>query len=162
MAHLPGLFSRRAGIVAYTHPTSDALYTIVDVTARVVYDFVFLGGILAIEKQVANAMGRSPREMDKEEYMPFTSELTRHEGAESGHKLAALSSDSKGAPRERGSTAPSGGETIYKADPEEVRVDRDDDDARRTPPRRRETADASEHYREGERKARSHRRPPAA
>jgi hypothetical protein len=135
MAHLPVIFFLdKQGIGAYTHPTSDALYTIVDVTAEVVYGFVFLGGILAIEKRAAGAMGRSPREMDEEEYMRFTSELTRHEGAESHHKLAALSSDPGGAAQERGSTAPSGGKTIYEVDPEEVRVDREDDeDVRRTP-----------------------------
>jgi bacteriorhodopsin len=49
-------FLDKQGIGAYTHPTSDALYTIVDVTAEVVYGFVFLGGILAIEKRAAGAM----------------------------------------------------------------------------------------------------------
>jgi hypothetical protein len=78
-------------------------------------------------------MGRSPKEME-EEYARFTSELTRHEGAESHHKLAALSADSGEAARERGSTAPSGGETIDEADPEDSHVDREgDDDVRRTP-----------------------------
>jgi hypothetical protein len=130
----PGIFFLdEQGIGAYTHPTTDALYTIVDVAAKVVYGFIFLGSILAIEKRAADAMGRSPKEME-EEYTGFTSELTRHEGAESHHKLAALSADSGEAARERGSTAPSGGETIREAEPEEMRMDReDDDDVRRTP-----------------------------
>jgi bacteriorhodopsin len=96
--------------------------------------FIFLGGILAIEKRAADAMGRSPKEMDEVEYTRFTSELTRHEGAESRHKLAALSADSEDAARERGSTAPSGGETIYEAEPKDAHEDREDgDDVRRTP-----------------------------
>jgi bacteriorhodopsin len=127
-------FLDEQGIGAYTHPTSDALYTIVDVTAKVVYGFIFLGGILAIEKRAANTMGRSPKEMDEEEYTRFTSELTRHEGAESRHKLAALSADSGEAAGERGSTIPSGGATTYEAEPDDVRVDiGDDDGVRRTP-----------------------------
>jgi bacteriorhodopsin len=127
-------FLDEQGIGAYTHPTSDALYTIVDVTAKVVYGFIFLGGILAIEKRAADAMGRSPQGMDEEEYARFTSELTRHEGAESRHKLAALSAHSEDAARERGSTAPSGGETIYEAKPKDAHEDREDgDDVLRTP-----------------------------
>lgn len=127
-------FLDEQGIGAYTHPTSDALYTIVDVTAKVVYGFIFLGGILAIEKRAADEMGRSPKEMEGEEYTRFISELTRHEGAESLHKLAALSANSGDAARERRSNASFRGETIYEADPEEVRVDREDDDeVRRTP-----------------------------
>ncbi len=126
-------FLDEQGIGAYTHPTTDALYTIVDVAAKVVYGFIFLGGILAIEKRAADAMGRSPKEME-EEYMRFTSELTRHEGAESHHKLAALSADSGEAARESGSTAPSGGETIYEAEAKDAHEDREDgDDVRRTP-----------------------------
>ena len=36
----PGIFFLdEQGIGAYTHPTTDALYTIVDVAAKVVYDF---------------------------------------------------------------------------------------------------------------------------
>jgi hypothetical protein len=134
MAYLPGhLLLVEQGIGAYTHPTTDALYTIVDVAAKVVYGFIFLGGILAIEKRAADAMGRSPKEME-EEYMRFTSELTRHEGAESHHKLAALSADSGEAARESGSTAPSGGETIYEAEAKDAHEDREDgDDVRRTP-----------------------------
>ena len=130
----PGIFFLdEQGIGAYTHPTTDALYTIVDVAAKVVYGFIFLGGILAIEKRAADAMRRSPKEME-EEYMRFTSELTRHEGAESHHKLAALSADSGEAARERGSTAPSGGETIYEAEPKDAHEDREDgDDMRHTP-----------------------------
>lgn len=127
-------FLDEQGIGAYTHPTTDALYTIVDVAAKVVYGFIFLGGILAIEKRAADAMGRSPKEMEEEEYMRFTSELTRHEGAESHHKLAALSADSGEAAREIGSTAPSGGETIYEAEAKDAHEDREDgDDVRRTP-----------------------------
>ena len=129
----PGIFFLdEQGMGAYTHPTTDALYTIVDVAAKVVYGFIFLGGILAIEKRAADAMGRSPKEM--EEYTRFTSELTHHEGAESHHKLAALSADSGEAARERGSTAPSGGETIYEAEPKDAHEAREDgDDVRRTP-----------------------------
>ena len=127
-------FLDEQGIGAYTHPTTDALYTIVDVTAKVVYGFIFLGGILAIEKRAADSMGRSPKDMDEEEYLRFTSELTRHEGAESRHKLAALSTSSGEAARERGGTASSDGNTIHEAEHEEVRVDREDDDnVRRTP-----------------------------
>ena len=127
-------FLDEQGIGAYTHPTTDALYTIVDVAAKVVYGFIFLGGILAIEKRAADAMGRSPKEMEEEEYMRFTSELTRHEGAESHHKLAALSADSGEAARESGSTAPSGGETIYEAEAKDAHEDREDgDDVHRTP-----------------------------
>jgi hypothetical protein len=123
----PGIFFLdEQGMGAYTHPTTDALYTIVDVAAKVVYGFIFLGGILAIEKRAADAMGRSPMEM--EEYTRFTSELTRHEGAESHHKLAALSADSGEAARERGTTAPSGGETIYEAEPKDAHEDREDGD----------------------------------
>jgi hypothetical protein len=130
----PGIFFLdEQGIGAYTHPTTDALYTIVDVAAKVVYGHIFLGGILALEKCAADAMGRSPKEME-EEYTRFTSELTGHEGAESHHKLAALSADSGEAARERGSTAPSGGETIYEAEPKDAHEDREDgDDLRRTP-----------------------------
>ena len=130
----PGIFFLdEQGIGAYTHPTTDALYTIVDVAAKVVYGFIFLGGILALEKCAADAMGRSPKEME-EEYTRFTSELTGHEGAESHHKLAALSADSGEAARERGSTAPSGGETIYEAEPKDAHEDREDgDDMRRAP-----------------------------
>jgi bacteriorhodopsin len=127
-------FLDEQGIGAYTHPTSDALYTIVDVTAKVVYGFIFLGGILAIEKRAAAEMGSSPKEMDEEEYTRFTSELTSHEGAESRHKLAALSSDPENPARQHGSTALSGEETRNEADPEDARVDRKgDDDVRRTP-----------------------------
>jgi hypothetical protein len=127
-------FLDEQGVGAYTHPTTDALYTIVDVTAKVVYGFIFLGGILAIEKRAADSMGRSPKDMDEEEYLRFTSELTRHEGAESRHKLAALSTSSGEAARERGGTASSDGNTIHEAEHEEVRVDREDDDnVRRTP-----------------------------
>ena len=130
----PGIFFLdEQGIGAYTHPTTDALYTIVDVTAKVAYGFIFLGGILALEKRAADAMGRSPKEM--EEYTRFTSELTRHEGAESHHKLAALSADSGEAARELGSTAPSGGETIYEAEPKDAHEDREDGDDVRRPPR---------------------------
>src|SRR5918997_2263002 len=82
----PGIFFLdEQGIGAYTHPTTDALYTIVDVAAKVVYGFIFLGGILALEKRAADAMRRSPKEVEEEEYMRFTSELTRHKGAESRH-----------------------------------------------------------------------------
>ncbi len=127
-------FLDEQGIGAYTHPTTDALYTIVDVAAKVVYGFIFLGGILAIEKRAADAMGRSPKEMNEEEYTRFTSELTRHEGAESRHKLAALSTNSGEAAQERGSTDSSGGQTTREAEPGEMRVDREDnDDVRRTP-----------------------------
>jgi hypothetical protein len=127
-------FLDEQGLGAYTHPTTDALYTIVDVAAKVVYGFIFLGGILAIEKRAAVAMGRSPKEMDEVEYTSFTSELTRHEGAESRHKLAALSADSEDAARERGSTALSGGEIIYEAEPKHAHEDREDgDDVHRTP-----------------------------
>jgi bacteriorhodopsin len=127
-------FLDEQGVGAYTHPTSDALYTIVDVTAKVVYGFIFLGGILAIEQRAADEMGRSPKEMDEEEYARFTSELTRHEGAESRHKLAALSAHSGNPARQHASTASSAGETIHEAGPEDVRVDREgDDDVRRSP-----------------------------
>jgi bacteriorhodopsin len=121
-------FLDEQGVGLYTHPTSDALYTIVDVTAKVVYGFIFLGGILAIEKRAADAMGRSPKEMDEEEYARFTSELTRHEGAESRHKLATLSADFGEAAQERGSTVPAGGETIHESGLEEMPMVREDDD----------------------------------
>src|SRR5918997_5253530 len=78
-------FLDEQGIGADTHPTTDALYTIVDVAAKVVYGFIFLGGILALEKRAADAMRRSPKEVEEVEYTSFTSELTRHEGAESRH-----------------------------------------------------------------------------
>jgi bacteriorhodopsin len=127
-------FLDEQGVGLYTHPTSDALYTIVDVTAKVVYGFIFLGGILGIEKRAADAMGRSPKEMDEEEYLRFTSELTRHEGAESRHKLAALSAGFGETAQERGSTDPSRGQTTREAESEEMPMVReDDDDVRRTP-----------------------------
>jgi bacteriorhodopsin len=154
-------FLDKQGIGAYTHPTSDALYTIVDVTAEVVYGFVFLGGILAIEKRAAGAMGRSPREMDEEEYMRFTSELTRHEGAESHHKLAALSSDPGGRRRSVGAPHRPVGRQSTRWTPRRcVWTEK----TTRTCAARRaadETTDASEHYRVVEREGhirRSHRR----
>jgi bacteriorhodopsin len=128
-------FLDEQGVGLYTHPTTDALYTIVDVTAKVVYGFIFLGGILSIEKRAADAMGRSPKEMDEEEYAWFTSELTRHEGAESRHKLASLSVGSGEAAQERGSVDPSGGQKIREAGPEEIPMVREDDDDVRRPER---------------------------
>ena len=128
-------FLDEQGVGVYTHPTSDALYTIVDVTAKVVYGFIFLGGILAIEKRAAQAMGRSPREMDEEEYMRFASELTRHEGAESRHKLAGLSAHPGNAAPPRAGTATSAEERIHEAGPKDAHADSEgEDDARR--PRR--------------------------
>jgi hypothetical protein len=134
LSTLTSLFLDEQGVGLYTHPSSDALYNIVDVTAKVVYGFIFLGGILGIEKRAANAMGRSPKDMDEEEYLRFTSELIRHEGAESRHKLAALSAGFGEAAQERGSTDPSGGQTTSEAEPEEMRVVGEEDDDVRRPP----------------------------
>jgi hypothetical protein len=126
-------FLDEQGIGAYTHPTTDALYTIVDVTAKVVYGFIFLGGVLAIEKRAAEAMGRSPKQMDEEEYVRFTSELTRHEGAEARHKLAALSAHSANAAPPHASTATSGEERTYEADTEDAHANGEsEDDVRRS------------------------------
>ena len=125
-------FLDEQGVGVYTHPTTDALYTIVDVMAKVVYGFIFLGGILAIERRAAQAMGRSPKQMDEEEYVRFTSELTRHEGAESRHKLAALPAHPGTAAPSRAGTATSAEQKIHEGGPEDARADSEgEDDARR-------------------------------
>lgn len=46
-------FLDEQGIGVYTHPVSDAVYTVADVTAKVIYGFVLLGGVLAIERRAA-------------------------------------------------------------------------------------------------------------
>jgi hypothetical protein len=45
-----------------------------------------LGGVLAIERRAADAMGRSPKQMDDEERIRFEAELERHEGDAARHR----------------------------------------------------------------------------
>jgi hypothetical protein len=157
----PGIFFLdEQGIGAYTHPTTDALYTIVDVAAKVVYDFIFLGGILALEKRAADAMGRSPKEM--EEYTrgsPPSSPATR------APSLTTSSRRCRRTPgKRRGSVGapppPVGRQSTRRSPRTRTRTGKT---AMTCAARRAtgETADASEHYREVEREVhirRSHRR----
>jgi hypothetical protein len=78
-------FLDEQGIGVYSHPVGDAVYTVADVTAKVVYGFILLGGVLAIERRAAGAMGRSPKQMGDGERMRFEAELERHEGDAARH-----------------------------------------------------------------------------
>lgn len=127
-------FLSEQGINVYGHPTSDAIYTISDVTAKVIYGFVLLSGILAIEKRAANAMGRDPKEMGDEEKTRFHTELADREGEYARHKAARLRGGSREEASERSPSRTSGsgassrsGETIYEADSEGVHLDRYED-----------------------------------
>lgn len=101
---------------------SDAVYTVRDVVAKVVYGFVLLGGVLAIERPAATALGRSPKEMSGEERDRFEAEFHRHEGASARHKLLPVeASFGDGGARSRDGS-PDGEAAAYETGPEGVRA----------------------------------------
>jgi hypothetical protein len=123
-------FLEEQEIGLYTHPMSDAVYTVSDVVAKVVYGFVLLGGVLAIERRAATALGRSPKVMSGEERDRFEAEFHRHEGASARHKLLPVeASFGDGGARSRDGS-PDGEAAAYEIGPEGVRADERDDAGR--------------------------------